>query len=180
VLLFTKAIGTGVIATALKFGRAPEPAVGAAVASMETTNRRAYEALRTLPRGTVHACTDITGFGLLGHAFEMAAAGQVTLEIAASSVPILAGALELVRGNVPGGGRTNAEHFGRHVTAAPDVQPDLLQLLYDPQTSGGLLIAVAAEESARVRDALAGAGSAHVIVGRVREREGTAIVVRAG
>jgi selenide,water dikinase len=180
VLLFTKALGTGVIATALKFGRAPESAVAAAVASMQTTNRRTYDGLRTLPHGTVHACTDVTGFGLLGHASEMAAASRVTLEIAAASVPILPGARALVPGNVPGGGRTNAQHFGRHVTAAPGVAQDLLQLLYDPQTSGGLLVAVSAAESARVRDALAAAGSAHATVGRVRERAASALVVTAG
>jgi selenide,water dikinase len=110
----------------------------------------------------------------------MAAASRVTLEIAAASVPILPGARALVPGNVPGGGRTNAQHFGRHVTAAPGVAQDLLQLLYDPQTSGGLLVAVSAAESARVRDALAAAGSAHATVGRVRERAASALVVTAG
>ena len=86
-LLLTKAIGTGVISTALKFERAPAAAIDAAVASMTTTNRAAAEALRSLPAGAVHGCTDITGFGLIGHASEMGAASAVTLEITASAVP---------------------------------------------------------------------------------------------
>jgi selenide,water dikinase len=141
VLLATKALGTGVVATALKFGRAPEPVVAAAVASMRILNRGAADAILAAPQAAVHACTDITGFGLLGHAAEMAAASGVTLEIVADNVPVLEGARALVGGNVPGGGRTNRQHFGPRVEFASDTAADLVDLLFDPQTSGGLLVA---------------------------------------
>src|SRR5687768_2773606 len=111
VLLLTKPLGTGIIATALKAGRADEAAVESAVRSMLMLNRDASEALQTLPDGVVHACTDITGFGLVGHAVEMAAASGVTLELEARAVPLLEGVLRLLDGNIPGGGRTNAQHF---------------------------------------------------------------------
>jgi selenide,water dikinase len=142
VLFLTKPLGTGVIATALKADRAPEFAISAAVQSMARLNRAASEALQTLPAGSVHACTDITGFGLIGHGSEIAAASGVTLEIDTASMPILPGALDLASANVPGGGRTNVEHFGGNVLVSPAVSEDLLTLLHDPQTSGGLLASI--------------------------------------
>jgi selenide,water dikinase len=142
-LILTKALGTGVIATALKFGRAPEPAVAAAVRSMTMLNRTAGEVIASLEVGTVHACTDITGFGLLGHASEMAVASHCSLELDADAVPLLDGARELVTGNIPGGGRTNRQHFGASIEIMPSVDSALADLLFDPQTSGGLLVAVA-------------------------------------
>src|SRR4051812_19380840 len=98
-LLLTKALGTGIIATALKADRAPAGAVTAATDSMLRLNRAASEALQSLPDGAVHACTDITGFGLIGHGSEMAAASGVTLDIDTASVPLLDGALALAGGN---------------------------------------------------------------------------------
>jgi selenide,water dikinase len=166
-LLLTKALGTGVIATALKFGRAPQPAVDAAIASMTTLNRAAAEGLRTLPAGAVHACTDITGFGLLGHASEMAAASACTIEIDANAVPLLDGARALVTGNIPGGGRTNRQHFVERISVDPDVHPDVLDLLFDPQTSGGLLIAVNGGSAAEAVEAIRHAGAPVARVGRV-------------
>jgi selenide,water dikinase len=112
VLFLTKPLGTGVIATALKAGRAPDALVAAAVASMVRLNRAASEVLQSLPAGAVHACTDVTGFGLAGHACEVAAASGVTLEIEAAAIPMIEGVASLVPGNIPGGGRTNASHFG--------------------------------------------------------------------
>src|SRR5262245_12548808 len=109
-VLLTKPIGTGVIATALKFGRAPQQAIDEAVQSMTTLNAAAARALESLPPGVVHACTDVTGFGLIGHATEMAVASHCTIEIEAAAVPFIAGAVDLVAGNIPGGGRTNREH----------------------------------------------------------------------
>ena len=138
----TKALGTGIISTALKFERAPAEAIAAAIRSMITLNRVAAEALQSLPAGVVHACTDVTGFGLIGHASEMAAASRCTLEIEGSAVPLLPGVLALVQGNVPGGGRTNAQHFGGDARVSSDIHAELVQLFYDPQTSGGLLVAV--------------------------------------
>jgi selenide,water dikinase len=116
--------------------------VNAAVTSMVTLNKSAADALRLLPRDAVHACTDITGFGLAGHASEMAAASGCTVQIEAARVPLLPGAADLVDGNVPGGGRTNAAHFGPVTRAAARLDPRVVQLMHDPQTSGGLLVAV--------------------------------------
>ena len=158
VLLLTKPIGTGIIATALKFGRAPAAAVDAAVQSMTSLNRAAAEAIQALPPGAVHACTDITGFGLLGHASEIAAASGCTMQIDAGSVPLLPGARELVRGNIPGGGRTNRQHFGQAIDVGDGVDPDVLDLLFDPQTSGGLLIAIAPDWAQAAIAALVNAG----------------------
>jgi selenide,water dikinase len=141
-LFLTKPIGTGVIATAIKFDRAPREAADAAIASMVQLNRAAAEALAELPAGTVHACTDVTGFGLIGHATEMANASGVVVVLDVEAVPMLEGALELVERNTPGGGRTNQQHFGGGLEAAAGLDPRRVQLLYDPQTSGGLLLAI--------------------------------------
>lgn len=177
-LLLTKPLGTGVIATALKFGRATDTAVAAAVRSMTTLNREAAEVIRELPAGVVHACTDITGFGLLGHASEMAAASRRTLEIDAASVPLLEGARDLVRGNIPGGGKTNRAHFGARIEIDPAVAGDLTDLLFDPQTSGGLLIAVAADAVDTAQRAFGAAGVPVWRIGRVGEGGGPLISVR--
>jgi selenide,water dikinase len=164
VLILTKSLGTGVIATALKFQRAPESAIAAAVRSMTTLNRAAAEAIA--PFGTaVHACTDITGFGLIGHASEMAASSRCSLDIHAGRVPIIEGARALVRGNLPGGGRTNREHFGHGVTVAAGVATDLVDLLYDPQTSGGLLLALDPAQASAIAAALESAGVAAAVIG---------------
>jgi selenide, water dikinase len=167
VLLLTKAIGTGIISTALKFERAAQAVVDAATQSMATLNRGAARVLETLPRGVVHACTDITGFGLIGHASEVATASTCSIEIEAARVPILEGARELAAGNSPGGARTNREHFGGGVLVAPDVDRTLVDLLYDPQTSGGLLIAVAASHAEPLLSSLASAGVLSARIGRV-------------
>jgi selenide, water dikinase len=164
-LLLTKPLGTGIIATALKFGRAPEAAVDAAVRSMTTLNRAAAEVLQAFTGASVHACTDITGFGLIGHASEMAAASGCSIEIEANAVPLIDGARALVRGNIPGGGRTNREHFGERVRGNA-IDGDLMDLLYDPQTSGGLLVAVEASESDSLLAAFAAAGVPATRIGR--------------
>jgi selenide,water dikinase len=177
VLLFTKALGTGIISTALRFGRAPTLAVDSAVRSMTTLNRAACEALRTLGPGVVHACTDVTGFSLIGHASEMAVASGCTIEIASRSVPLLPGVLDLVEGNVPGGGRINAQHFGERTEVEPGVDPTLLQVLYDPQTSGGLLISVHPAEVERAQRTLASSGVSAHRVAVARARTSSAVVV---
>jgi selenide, water dikinase len=178
VLLLTKAIGTGVISTALKFGRASQSAIDAAVRSMTTLNRAAAAALASLPADAVHACTDITGFGLIGHATEMAAASRCSIEIESKSVPLLDGARDLVSRNSPGGARTNREHFGPGVQVLADADASLVDLLYDPQTSGGLLIAVASSQANTVTSALSAAGVSPARVGTVIASEGSRIVVR--
>jgi selenide,water dikinase len=169
-LILTKPIGTGVIATAIKFGRTDDRIAAGAIASMVQLNRAAADALAGLPAGSVHGCTDITGFGLIGHASEMGVASGCVLEIDVAEVPILDGALELVDRNTPGGGRTNQAHFAGNVGAAPPaLDPRRVQLLYDPQTSGGLLAAVAPEALDAALAALARAGVAAQLVGTARE-----------
>jgi selenide, water dikinase len=176
VILLTKPIGTGIIATALKFNRATEPAVAAAVRSMTTLNRTAAEVLFR-HEGAVHACTDVTGFGLIGHGTEMAAASGCSLEIEAERVPFIDGARALVHGNIPGGGRTNREHFGMRVSVRPEMDADLVDLLYDPQTSGGLLIAVDPARVEAVSSDLASAGVPAARIGRAVRPVDAAIVV---
>jgi selenide, water dikinase len=167
-LILTKAIGTGVIATAIKFGRAAVSVSDAAIASMVVLNRAAADALAALPDGSVHGCTDITGFGLAGHASEMALASGCVLEIDVNAVPLLDGALELVDGNTPGGGRTNQSHFAAAIRVAKTpADPRRVQLLYDPQTSGGLLVAVADSAADEAMAAIERAGVPAYLVGRV-------------
>lgn len=164
-LVFTKALGTGVIGTALKRGIAQTEWVDAATASMLTLNRAACEAML---RYDVHGCTDVTGFGLLGHAREMALASSVTLEIDAANVPLLPGALAAVRaGAIPGGLNNNREFASSCVEVAGRLDPALLELFYDPQTSGGLLISLPEADAAALASVLPGAHR----VGRVLPRD---------
>ena len=164
-LVFTKSLGTGVIGTALKRGIADEASVNAAIASMLKLNR---DACRAMLAFDTHACTDITGFGLLGHAREMAVASGVTLEIESAAIPLLPGALDAVRaGAVPGGLKNNVEFTSCVVELATEMDPALLQLLYDPQTSGGLLIALPEHEAAALEAAIPGGRR----IGRVHARD---------
>ena len=176
-LILTKALGTGVIATAIKFDRAPAASADAAIASMTRLNRGAAEALATLGP-LVHACTDITGFGLIGHATEMARASGCSLEFEAGAVPLLPGALELVEQNTPGGGRTNVQHFGGGVAAAAELDPRVVQLLYDPQTSGGLLVAVDGTAADVTLETLALHGVRGHLVGHVLPASAVAVTLR--
>jgi len=177
-LILTKALGTGIISTALKFGRANEAAVAAAIGSMTALNKGAAEAIESLPAGQVHACTDITGFGLLGHASEVAAASGCAMVIDAASVPLIDGARELVRGNVPGGGKTNREHFGARIDIDGSVPAEVADLLYDPQTSGGLLIALEPDGVPAMLAALSAAGATGALIGNVTSAGAHLIRVR--
>jgi selenide,water dikinase len=144
-LVFTKRIGTGVIGTALKRGIAEDAHVAAAVAQMLTLNRAACEAML---RHETHGCTDVTGFGLLGHAREMAVASGVTLEIDAAAVQYLDGAAEYAEaGAIPAGLKNNREFVECAVEESAGPASDLL---YDPQTSGGLLIAMPESDAASI------------------------------
>jgi selenide,water dikinase len=177
VVVLTKPIGTGVIATALKHGRAPQAALDAAVSSMVTLNRAAAAVLQAQPAGVVHACTDVTGFGLLGHAQELANASGVTVRFEAAAVPLLHGALELARRNRSGGLGTNEDFFRASVHVEGPVDPDLLTLLYDPQTSGGLLATVAPAHAEELAAAFHAAGVSGVRIGRVDPRAAAAVIV---
>ena len=145
-LLFTKRLGTGVIATALKRGFADPQHVEEATRSMLTLNRGACEAMLQFD---VHGCTDVSGFGLIGHAREMALASKVTLEIAAECVRWLPGALDYARrGALPGGLNNNRDFASCVVEARRELPREVEALLYDPQTSGGLLITLPDAEAA--------------------------------
>ena len=157
VLFLTKPIGTGIVGTAIKFDRVEPALAEEAVLSMRTLNRAAAEALQAFPAGAVHACTDITGFGLIGHAREMARASGVTVTIQAGRVPVFAGVLAIAGRNRSGGLDSNQEYFSDSVTMDPGVNFDRETILYDPQTSGGLLIAVSSDAADRVAEALAAA-----------------------
>jgi selenide,water dikinase len=147
-LVLTKKIGTGVISTALKQGVAADADVQAAVDSMMTLNRRACEAMLQFD---AHSCTDITGFGLIGHAREMAVGSAVTIEIEVDRVPLLPGALQYARqGAIPGGLKNNREYAACAVEKTREIPPELEDLLYDPQTSGGLLISLPEADAARL------------------------------
>jgi len=175
-LILTKPLGTGVIGTAIKFERAKPDIIDAAVASMRMLNRAAATALASIDG--VHACTDITGFGLIGHASEMAAASQVTLSIRAADVPLFDGVRELVRKNRSGGMVSNREHFEDVVEMASSVDPDLQDLLYDPQTSGGLLIALDQLQADLALQLLSREGVKAVRVGAVSARGDRTIQIR--
>jgi selenide,water dikinase len=150
-LVFTKRLGTGVISTALKRGMARDADVAASVASMLTLNRKACEAMLVYD---VHGCTDVTGFGLIGHAREMALASGVTLEIEVDRLRFLPGAVEYAAlGAVPGGLKNNREYAARAVEIARELAPELEDLLYDPQTSGGLLISLPEADAAALASA---------------------------
>jgi selenide,water dikinase len=196
-LLFTKALGTGVISTAIKKGTAKAAWIDAAVGSMTTLNKTAAEVIvggmpgaglrpaapfdsaqgrlpgasvppRAEPTWVVHSLTDVTGFGLIGHAREMALASNVGLRLFAGRVPLLEGAVECVHaGYIPGGLKANRE-FAECVVGYEDgISDEVKTLLFDPQTAGGLLIAVAAEGANALRQALISAGVAAVEVGEV-------------
>jgi len=174
VLVLTKPLGTGIVATAIKRQTGTPSEYGAAIASMIQLNAAAAQALGKVP---VHACTDVTGFSLLGHAYEMAHGSGVHLVFESDRLPVLPGVRRLVAdGNLPGGCRRNREWLADKVTIADGVAPDLIEIAHDPQTSGGLLVAVAPAHSRPALDALAAAGVAAVAVGRVEARDDAAWV----
>jgi selenide,water dikinase len=164
-LLFTKAIGTGVISTAIKKAKAEARWIDAAVRAMTMLNKRAAEII-TGGDFRVNAMTDVTGFGLIGHARELALASDVSIRISAGKVPLLEGALECVRaGYVPAGLKNNREFAECLVEYDDGVPQDLRALLFDPQTAGGLLIST--PEAGRLSAALNDAGVAAVEIGEV-------------
>jgi selenide,water dikinase len=173
VLVFTKRLGTGVISTALKKGFVEEEHIQGSIRQMLTLNKAACELL--LPRA-VHGCTDVTGFGLLGHAREMALASGVTLEIHASSLRYLPGSIEYSKAGAHSGGLNNNQDFvSSCVLFSESIPAEIEALLYDPQTSGGLLVALPEPDAAAF---LAEYHDAYV-VGAVRPRGVKPLDVRA-
>jgi len=179
VLVLTKALGTGLVTTAVKRRLASEGDTAAVIESMKTLNAAAA---RAMVQTGVHAATDITGFGLLGHLFEMLEASGVAGEIDAAQAPLLPGALVHASDGVnTGGGRSNAAYLGERVRFEAGVPEELRVTLYDPQTSGGLLIAVAAEKAGRLLEELEGEGvSVRAVIGRVVDGPAGTICVRSG
>jgi selenide,water dikinase len=165
-LLFTKALGTGVISTAIKKKAAEQPWIDAAIASMTTLNKKAAEVISG--GFAVHAMTDVTGFGLIGHAREIALASTVSLRFYASKIPLLDGAMECVRaGHIPGGLKANRE-FAECVVGYEDgISDEMKTILFDPQTAGGLLISVAPDHATELTQALNTAGVPAVEIGEV-------------
>ena len=176
-LVLTKPIGTGIIATALKGRMASEKAVRQMVESMTALNRKASEKMQALG---AHACTDITGFGLIGHGLEMAKASHVGLRIWANKVPVFPEAMEYARiGLIPAGAYSNRQFFSCRMDVRSSVSVVLGDLFYDPQTSGGLLISLPLREAEELVGALREDGDhGAAIVGEVvKEPEGRMEIV---
>ena len=189
-LLFTKALGTGLISTAIKKKAAKQPWIDAAIASMTTLNKKAAEVIAgrvgpgdspvhakqssaandqrrtTNDSFTVHAMTDVTGFGLIGHAREIALASGVSIRFHANRIPLLEGALDCVRaGHIPGGLKANRDFAECVVVYEDGISDEMKTTLFDPQTAGGLLISVAREDAAELNRALNAAGVPAVEIG---------------
>lgn len=174
-LVLTKPIGTGVIGTAIKGGHASQTDTRQAVRWMELLNRQAASAMLT---AGAHACTDVTGFGLLGHLAEMARASGVSAEINVGAVPVLPGAVQHARnGHVPAGTHNNLGAVGKVVRFAEGTDDLDRLLLADPQTSGGLLVSISPDRVEAFRASMAEAGLAAVI-GRIISGEPGRIFVK--
>ncbi len=168
-LVLTKALGTGILTTAYKAQLLDEAGVKVATDSMITLNKYGAEALDGLD---VHAATDVTGFSLMGHSCEMAEASGVTLQIRAAEVPVMARAREMAQmGLIPAGAYRNRDFFGPRVEMGCDVPLDLADVLFDPQTSGGLLVALPQVDAETYVGRLRELGQPAAIVGRAAERE---------
>lgn len=162
-IILTKPLGTGAICTAIKRGKASKEATEAALTSMTTTARRAAEAMQ---RVGAHACTDVTGFGLIGHAYEVAKASEVTLNIDSSKVPLLPDVLELIAaGMLTRGDKNNRAYVGDQLFFAAEVSSEMQSALLDPQTAGGLLIFVESTQAGRLCEEADG-----VEIGEVKAR----------
>jgi len=178
-LLFTKPLGTGVISTALKKEKASEESVAAAIHSMSMLNWAAAEALHEIEArekwsDAIHAVTDVTGFGVLGHAREMALGNPekgiapVSLEMDHAAFAYLPGALEAAKeGHLPGGLKNNREFVGECADFAANVSQEYRDLLFDPQTSGGLLVAISADAADEAVRALQRRGVTAARVGNI-------------
>jgi len=175
-LALTKPLGVGIITTAAK-GDAADPAhLPPAVASMKRLNR---DAARLAQQVGVHACTDITGFSLLGHGYEMAERSGARLRFSLDRLPFLDGAVRYAdEWLFPAGTCRNETCFGRHVDFAVDISAEMRQLLFTPETSGGLLLAVAPEKADTLTAAFTGAGQPLWIVGEVTTGRGIEVVRR--
>jgi selenide,water dikinase len=164
-LILTKPIGTGAISTGIKRGIAREETIEAAIKAMTTSAARAAE---EMCQAGAHACTDITGFGLLGHAYEMARASDVCLMIEAARVPLLPDVLDLIgQGMLTRGDKNNRDYVGDTVLIDSRISREMQSALFDPQTAGGLLISIERSKAEALADRIGDAA----IIGEVRSRE---------
>lgn len=176
VLVLTKPLGTGVLTTALKGGLCSEEQIREAYGHMATLNARAGAAITSVQH--VHACTDVTGFGLLGHSFEMASGSDVTIVLEGEALPLMSGARELASmGIVPAGAYRNMEYVGARMRQSPQADQALVDLAADPQTSGGLLAALPPEDAEELLRRLTPFAPWSRIVGRVVEKQEVSILV---
>jgi len=174
-IILTKPIGTGVISTGIKKGKAKESVVQGSVETMLTPGKFAAEAMRDFG---VQGATDVTGFSLIGHAWEMACASKVTIEINSTAVPLLEGALELAsEGMLTGADKTNREYVGTDVHIVDSVDENLVKLLFDPQTAGGMLIAVGIDRCGEMLSGLELNYPRAGVIGRVQPRGERSVVV---
>jgi selenide,water dikinase len=152
VMILTKPLGTGIITTALKKGKASKESIDEAVGFMTTLNAAAAAIIRKYP---VHACSDVTGYGILGHALEMASGSSVTLVLESQNFPVMRGAPRLAeKGYITGGCKRNRDYLKDKITVEKSLSEGLVEVAFDPQTSGGLLIAVARRHGAKLLEEL--------------------------
>jgi selenide,water dikinase len=169
-LVLTKPLGAGIVTTALKGGEAEPDHVAEAVASMKRLNR---DAARMSQKNDVNACTDVTGFGILGHGYEIAEKSGVRLRLHLDRLPFLAGAERYAEEWLfPAGTHTNEKFYRRHVEWADGISEELQLLLYTPETSGGLLVAVPSQGLESLTDRFAEAGHPYWVIGEVVEGHG--------
>ena len=174
VLVLTKPIGSGVLTTALKADLISASSRDAVYAHMATLNKAAGDAVRQV--SDVHACTDITGFGLLGHSFEMAEGSGVTIRLHGKALPLMDEALDMAgMGIIPSGAYRNMDYVKPHLAVLPSAQQALLDLAADPQTSGGLLVALPREQAERLLSLLRPFAPWSAIVGEVSARKASAL-----
>lgn len=174
VLVLTKPIGSGVLTTALKADLISASSRDAVYAHMATLNKAAGDAVRQV--SDVHACTDITGFGLLGHSFEMAEGSGVTIRLHGKALPLMDEALDMAEmGIIPSGAYRNMDYVKPHLAVLPSAQQALLDLAADPQTSGGLLVALPREQAERLLSLLRPFAPWSAIVGEVSARKASAL-----
>ena len=176
VIILTKPIGTGVISTGIKFGKTPAAVEASSVQTMLTPGKYAAEAMREF---AVRGATDVTGFALLGHLWEMAKGSKVAIEVDHAAVPLLEGALELAsQGLLTGGDKSNRQYVGDDIEIDAGIDTDLLKLLFDPQTAGGMLIAIGAEKAESLLSRLRENYPTAAVIGRVTPAGPPSIVVR--
>ena len=176
ILVLTKPLGTGILATDLKGDVINEEEMSEAIIGMETLNRYAAEIMMEVG---VHACTDITGFGFLGHVIELAEASSVSIEINGDSLPLYPRVKELAAmGLIPGGSRRNRDYYLPKVLDGHEPTTEIIDIVSDPQTSGGLLISVAAEKTDElVRQIKTNTGNAWIVGNVVENRPGTVRII---